>query len=164
MSIYQSIRNLASSLSLLLLITACSTSHGNVISSPPPEKQVFTAVSFEQAELNQPIPTEYQQMFRNALKERLVDTGHFESGDGLIIRYQWLSFEQGSRLKRWLLSGSSGRASVRLRITYTDSTGETLAETEVEGAIKLGAFGGSFNKAVENAAEHASRFAVRNFK
>jgi hypothetical protein len=69
--------------------------------------------------------------------------------DGVVV-----SYEEGSRAKRYWLGFGAGKAYCTIRSTFTDkSTGEQILEMDFDGELTGGLFGGTADEAVQAVVE-----------
>ncbi|MGB5276385.1 MAG: DUF4410 domain-containing protein, partial [Gammaproteobacteria bacterium] len=65
-----------------------------------------------------------------------------------------VSYEEGSRAKRYWLGFGAGKAYCTIRSTFTDkSTGEQILEMDFDGELTGGLFGGTADEAVQAVVE-----------
>ena len=76
-----------------------------------------------------------------------------------------IQFDEGSQFQRWFFGGigNSGEGSMHVIAEYMDGD-RKLGQTQVEGRIGSGFFGGSMSEAVDKAAEQIGNYAVTNFR
>ena len=112
------------------------------------------------------VPHKYQKKFEQVLSEKLYTKYGFEKGHGLEIHYRFLQLDEGSRFSRWMLGGigNSGEGSLTVEARFIGEKGRELGKIHTEGKIGSGAFGGSFDCAVEKASESLAEYIVKNFK
>jgi len=69
--------------------------------------------------------------------------------DGVVV-----SYEKGSRAKRYWIGFGAGKAYCTIRSTFTDkSTSEQILEMNFDGELGMGVFGGSADEAVQGVVE-----------
>lgn len=152
---------------LCMLLAACGT--GRTIVMEPPQRKVFSAVTLLRANDTVPVPEEYRVRFVNKIRELLYGSkekpGPFAEGGGLTIRIKVVQFTAGNQFERWFWGGigNAGEGSINVLAEFMD--GDTkLAQTQTEGRIGSGFFGGSMGEAVDKAAEEIAKYAVANFR
>lgn len=70
--------------------------------------------------------------------------------DVLVMQGTVISYEEGSRAKRYFISMGSGKAYCTIAVKFIDkASGEELAQTTFDGELMGGIFGGSANEAVD---------------
>jgi hypothetical protein len=81
----------------------------------------------------------------------------------LKIHYRFIQFNPGSQFSRWFWGGigSAGKGSLTVEVRFLDGSGRELAKIQSEGEITSGAFGGSFDFAVQKAATEVAEYARR---
>ncbi len=69
--------------------------------------------------------------------------------DGVVV-----SYEEGSRAKRYFIGFGAGKAYCTIRSTFTDKeTSEKILEMDFDGELGMGVFGGSADEAVQGVVE-----------
>lgn len=147
--------------SLMGVIVGCASHRYSV--NEPPEKKFGAFSTVEVASFSTNVGGEAAQQLAgdlpNALmaqlqdsKRRGSDTRMFtevtraseETQSVLTISGIILSFEEGSRAKRYLIGLGSGKAYATVQCTFTDKgTGEPIAVATFDGELSGGLFGGS---------------------
>lgn len=134
-------------------------------------KPVDTAVRFASVEVSEvgstvTVPDDAKVMFREKLAQFLYEEGGFQKGRELEIRYRFIQFNPGSQFTRWFWGGlgSAGEGTLTVEAKYFDGAQKELAVIQSEGKIGSGAFGGSFNFAVEKCAKEIAEYTKKNFK
>ena len=129
---------------------------------------VETPARFTSAEIYEDKPTvnvpgDVSSQFRASLEKELFEKGGFTRGDGLKIKYRFIQFNPGSQFSRWFWGGlgSAGKGTMTVEAKFFDQKGNELAKIQSEGEISSGAFGGSFNLAVQKAAKEIADYAKR---
>ena len=68
----------------------------------------------------------------------------------LVMNGTVISYEEGSRAKRYFIGLGSGKAYCTIQVKFVDkATGEELARTNFDGELMGGIFGGSVDEAVD---------------
>jgi hypothetical protein len=160
----------ASAAVLLLLISMIAMSGcgaGRMMIIQPTESKMRVS-SVYIGEANSPIsvPNDVKSAFQKKAEELLYGEGGFQQGKELNIRYRFIQFDPGNQFTRWFWGGigNAGEGSLTVEAKYFDSTNKELATVHSEGRIGSGAFGGSFDYAVEKAAEKIAEFTRTNFR
>lgn len=101
--------------------------------------------------------------FKAALEQELFEKGGFVRGDGLKIMYRFIQFNPGSQFSRWFWGGigSAGKGTMTVEARFLEFDGKELAKIHAEGEITSGAFGGSFNLAIQKAAKEIAEYAKK---
>jgi hypothetical protein len=74
--------------------------------------------------------------------------------DVLVMQGTIVSFEEGSRAKRYFIGFGSGKAYCTIQVVFTDKvTGEELSRTNFDGELAMGLFGGDADEAVDGVVE-----------
>ncbi len=147
---------------LALCLTGCGA--GRTMALAPPE----TVAKFQSAEIFEDKPTvdvpgEVSSSFQAKLSQELYGEGGFTKGPGLKIRCRFIQFNPGSQFTRWFWGGlgSAGKGTMTVEARFLDSSDKELAKIQSEGEITSGAFGGSFDFAVEKAAHEVAEYAKK---
>lgn len=88
----------------------------------------------------------------------------FAKGDGVTIKYRYLSFDEGDRALRYLLGGLAGGAKLVLEVEFIDKSGNSLAIVRSEASVAGGFAGGSHRSGVDKAAQKLAEYARQEFK
>jgi hypothetical protein len=68
----------------------------------------------------------------------------------LLMKGTIISYEEGSRAKRYFIGFGSGKAYCTIQAVFVDkATGEELARTNFDGELAMGLFGGDVDEAVD---------------
>ena len=68
----------------------------------------------------------------------------------LVVKGTLLSYEKGSRAKRYFIGFGAGKAFSTVKCVFIDkSTGEQVLEATFDGELSLGVFGGEAKRAYE---------------
>jgi hypothetical protein len=147
-----------------LLLSACGTAR-TIVMEPVKTTTRYTRVQLVENNANVQVPAEVTQKFRSTVEQGLYQKGGFSKGEDLRIAYTFVSHNPGSQFQRWFWGGigNAGEGSVVVNILYLDAKGAELGKTQVEGRIGSGAFGGSYDEALQKAGEEVVRFTVENF-
>src|SRR5262245_38507724 len=79
-----------------------------------------------------------------------VVRGDTATGDVLVLDGTILSFEKGSRAKRYFIGFGAGKAFCTIQSTFTDKTsGHEVLKTNFDGELSMSLFGGSADEAVD---------------
>lgn len=77
-----------------------------------------------------------------------------KTSDVLVMQGTIISFEEGSRAKRYFIGFGSGKAYCTIQAVFTDKeTGEELSRTNFDGELAMGLFGGDADEAVDGVVE-----------
>lgn len=151
---------------LLIAVLPGCASHRYTVDEPVQTK-FGTYSSVEVADFSSNVAGEQAQRLAGALPERIVRTlseakaasgaplfatvsRSDETRQSLRISGRILSFEEGSRAKRYLLGFGAGKAYTTVECRFADErTGETIATATFDGELSMGIFGGSSDEAVD---------------
>jgi hypothetical protein len=80
---------------------------------------------------------------------------HTDETEGVaVLNGVVVSYEKGSRAKRYWIGFGAGKAYCTIRSTFTDkSTDEQILEMDFDGELSMGLFGGSADEAVQSVVE-----------
>jgi hypothetical protein len=101
------------------------------------------------------VPEKVQAKFEQLLAKRLYKNDLISKGKDLTLKYRFVQYNEGSRLARYMTGGigSTGESSLTIFVDYVDSQGNVIGKIQTEGRIDSGLFGGSFEEAMEKAAD-----------
>lgn len=72
----------------------------------------------------------------------------------LVMKGTVISYEEGSRAKRYFIGFGSGKAYCTIQVAFVDKqTGEEIARTNFDGELAMGLFGGDVDEAVDGVVE-----------
>ncbi|NOR19145.1 MAG: DUF4410 domain-containing protein [Xanthomonadales bacterium] len=72
----------------------------------------------------------------------------------LLMQGTIISYEEGSRAKRYWIGSGSGKAYCTIQVIFTNKeTGEELSRTNFDGELAMGLFGGDADEAVDGVVE-----------
>jgi hypothetical protein len=152
-------------ITVLLFIVSCGAGKTLVI-KPPQMKLKTSFVDFSEEAPTINVPEKIRKTFEEKLNHLLYGDGTFQKGSDLKIKYRFIIYDPGNQFSRWFWGGigDAGEGSLTLEAMYFDATGKELSTIEVEGRIKSGAFGGSFDYALERAAKEIVEYTKQNFQ
>ncbi len=149
-------------LMLTLSLTGCGAGRTMVLASPEIPVRFTSAELYEdKATVN--VPGDVSASFQAKIDQLLYGQGVFTKGPGLKIRYRFIQFNPGNQFTRWFWGGigSAGKGSMTVEARFLDSSDKELAKIQSEGEISSGAFGGSFDFAIQKTAEEVAEYAKR---
>jgi hypothetical protein len=88
----------------------------------------------------------------------------FREGQDLTIRYRFVSYEEGSRIGRYLLGGLTGGATMLVEAEFVTPGGDTIGRVRGQGNVSGGIAGGSHNSAIDSAVKQIRDYAVATFR
>jgi hypothetical protein len=159
---------------LLLVVGGCATGRTTVLSTPQGKPTHFSTVEVPNLEGASSVPEEVKRgipakVIESLAKEQLFEKVVPASGDAagvLVLRGQVVQYNPGSRGMRWLTGPmwGVGKGSVIVDVKFIDKTaGEVVAESNFEGEIKGGVFGGGIDDTYDAIAEEMVQFVKTNF-
>jgi hypothetical protein len=145
-----------------LFLAGCGAGKTTVVSLTEKYAKFTRAEIFEEKSTVQ-VPEQMKAQFKAALEKELFEKGGFVRGDGLKIMYRFIQFNPGSQFSRWFWGGigSAGKGSMTVEARFLEFNGKEMAKIQAEGEITSGAFGGSFNLAIQKAAKEIAEYAKR---
>jgi hypothetical protein len=153
-------------LSILLMVTLSLTGCGAgrtmvLVPAETPDKFVSAEIIEDKPTVD--VPGDVSASFQAKLAQLIYGQDGFTRGPGLKIKYRFIQFNPGSQFSRWFWGGigSAGKGSMTVEVRFLNSSDKDLAKTQSEGEITSGAFGGSFDFAVQKAAEEVAEYAKR---
>jgi len=149
-------------LMLTLSLTGCGAGRTMVLA--PVEMPVkFTSAELHEDKATVNVPGDINASFEAKLAQLLYGQDGFTKGPGLKIRYRFIQFNPGNQFTRWFWGGigSAGKGSMTVEARFLDSSDKELAKIQSEGEISSGAFGGSFDFAIQKTAEEMAEYAKR---
>lgn len=162
--------HLFSLMTLIIILAGCGA--GKTLVMRPPETELHvTSLSFSESNSTIRVPEETKQAFEKKLSALLYEEsekgeGAFQRGNDITIKYRFIQVNEGSQFTRWFWGGigNAGEGSLTVEAKYFDNTDKELATIHAEGKIGSGFFGGSFEFAIEKAAEEIAEYTISNFK
>lgn len=147
-----------------LVVSACGTSR-NIVENNTAEHVRVRTFQIQHTNDTVYVPQRTQNRFHEVLANEFYRNAGFSYGDGITVRYRFVSLTQGNRAMRFLAGGigNAGQASLVIESEFLDENGTVLATIQTEGRIDSGLLGGSYNSAMERAAEEITAYARENF-
>ena len=154
-----------------LLVSACSSHKYTVVE---PRKKDFTdyqileirdfKCNLGDSESKELAARFADRLYKNIIKDRKEHPDQIifdqvvrktEKKEGvLVLDGTILSFEKGSRAKRYLLAFGAGKAYCTIQSNFTDkTTNERILKVNFDGELSMGIFGGSADEAVQGVVE-----------
>jgi len=151
-------------LALTLFFTGCGAAKTMVL-APPETSAKFSSAELFEDQSPVSVSSEVRSSFQAKLGQLLFGPDGFTRGPGLKIRYRFIQFNPGNQFTRWFWGGigSAGKGTMTVEVRFFDSSDRELAKIQSEGEITSGAFGGSFDFAVQKTAEEVAGYA-KNFR
>ena len=149
-------------LTFTLFVIGCGAGRTMVL-APAETPDKFTEAEIIEGQSTVSVPSDVNAAFQSKLSQLIYGEGGFAQGPGLKIKYRFIQFNPGSQFTRWFWGGlgSTGKGSMTVEVVFLDTTGKELAKIQSEGEITSGAFGGSFDFAVQKAATEVAEYAKR---
>jgi len=149
---------------LALVLVGCGTA-STIVVNPIEKKTPVSGVIVKAKEHNVEVPKDIVVQLQEKIEQGLYEKNSYKKSEDLYISLKFLQQDKGNQLARWFWGGigNSGEASLTVSVTYQDKNGNTLGNTQVQGKIGSGFFGGSFDEAITKAAEDIVEFTLNNF-
>ena len=150
---------------VVAVITGCGTA-STLVLDPVEQRAEHKGVTISSGNHNVEVPQKIVAQLQEGIEKGLYEENDFIKSDALLLEYQFLQQDEGNQFVRWFFGGigNAGEASLTVLVTYIDVNGNQLAQTQVQGKIDSGFFGGSFSEAIGKVAEEIVEFTVVNFK
>ena len=98
------------------------------------------------------------------MEKAFFEKGLFSKGDGLTVKYGFMTYDEGSQAARYFLGGiGGGEAKMVVGAEFYDKSGKLLAKIQSEGRLNGGFFGGDSSSAIKKAAQEVADYAKANF-
>ena len=158
-------------MTLIVILAGCGAGK-TLVMKPPGSEMHVTSVSFSEGTSTAVVPDQTIEEFEAKLSELLYgeskegEAAAFQRGNDIKIVYRFLQHDEGSQFTRWFWGGigNAGQGSLTVEAIYFDHADKELATIQVEGEIGSGFFGGSFEFAIDKAAEQLAEYTIKNFK
>ncbi len=147
---------------LSLSLAGCGAGKTMVLAAvETPDKFASAELYEDKATVN--VPGDVSASFQAKIAQLLYGQEGFTKGPGLKVRYRFIQFNPGNQFTRWFWGGigSAGKGSMTVEARFLDSSDRELAKIQADGEITSGAFGGSFDFAVQKTAEEVAEYAKR---
>jgi hypothetical protein len=105
------------------------------------------------------IPPQFHGKFVQRLERELYDE-NFTRGNDLVLTWKCTEVNAGNRALRYFVGFGAGAGVVVIQATLADAKGHVLGTKELKGVQTIGMFGGSFDSAIEMAADGTADFAA----
>lgn len=147
---------------VFLLLSGCGAGR-TIVVTPAETPDKFTSAEIIEDKSTVSVPSEVSTSFQTKLAQLLFSEGGFSQGPGLKIVYRFIQYNPGSQFTRWFWGGigSAGKGTMMVEVRFLDQNNKELAKIQSEGEITSGAFGGSFDFAVQKTANEVAAYAKR---
>lgn len=151
-------------ISFTLLLFGCGTAQ-TIVMEPVEDSKNVAGIRVVSDKHNVAVPSEVVAQLRSKIETGLYDKNGYTRSNDLKVVFKFLQQDKGNQFARWFWGGigNTGEASLTVLVMYQDAEGNELGKTQVQGKIDSGFFGGSFNEAINKAAEQIVSFTVANF-
>jgi len=143
------------------MLGACGGSGHTFEVQRPSEGHRFEKASIREGTSQVNVPDDDRRQFAGIL-EGAMKAAAFENGEGLIVTYRFVQFQEGAQVARVFLHGV-GDGSLSIEAEFSDQAGTILGKIITEGRVSTGWFGGRFRNAMEQAAKHLAKYAADHF-
>lgn len=152
-------------------ITSCSSHRYTVVDAPenPLTSYAVLEIAEFKSNLSDPNSLELANRFAGRLHQAVMEhreknsqnisyetvTLHTDQTAGvLLMQGTVISYEEGSRAKRYWIGFGAGKAYCTIQVIFIDKeTGEELSRTNFDGELGMGLFGGDADEAVDGVVE-----------
>jgi hypothetical protein len=107
----------------------------------------------------QTIPSDIRNKFVQRLDEELY-RANFTRGNEFTLTWKCTEVDKGNRALRYFVGFGAGSGVMAITATVSDAKGHPLGSRELKGVQTIGVFGGSFDSAIEMAADETADFAA----
>lgn len=112
------------------------------------------------------VPAEVSKRFEEILSEKLFKESNLPQGQDISLKYRFIQCNEGNQFKRWIFGGigNAGEGTMTVEVRYIDHTqnDREIGKIQTEGKIGSGFFGGSFDHAVEGAAQEITEYTKKS--
>lgn len=149
---------------VLFFICGCGSGR-TIVKNQPSENFLSKSVTLEEdlTKGGAQIDRTDKEHFVKHLKEKLFEKKQFIEGDGLKIKYYFSDADKGSRSERYFGGFGAGTGTIHVIVDYIDKSGTAIVSTESIGTVTGGGFGGSFDTAIEHAADEIAKYTIKQF-
>jgi hypothetical protein len=150
---------------IFLFLVGCGAGKTLVI-KPPESKTIISSVDFSEGVSTVNVPEEIREKFKQKLTHMLFKEGHFQKGSDIEIKYRFIQYDPGNQFSRWFWGGigNAGEGTLTIEAKFFNPNGKELSVIQSEGKISSGFFGGSFDLALEKAAEEVVEHIKQNYQ
>lgn len=161
------LRDLLTAIAIMVLLAACASHRYTVVEPPKASLTKYSVLEIPEfdSNLKSAEAMELAKVFDDRLMKEIASyrAQHPEDvvyeqvvkatdqvDDVLVMQGTVISYEEGSRAKRYFIGLGSGKAYCTIQVKFIDkATGEELARTNFDGELMGGIFGGSAEEAVD---------------
>ncbi len=161
---------------IILLVAGCAVGHTQVMKPPEAGLGTYQFLAIPDLPGSNQVPDDVKKgipdMVANQLRERKLFS-EIERGHGLraadktlVVQGQVVQYSPGSQGARWITAGlwGVGAGSVIVNMKFVElATSKVVAESNFEGEIKGGPFGGGMDESYEKIADEIVQFLQTNF-
>jgi len=147
----------------VLLLAGCGSAR-NIVTSPTETIYKTEVIEISRGKSTVQVPDEFSAYFDGQLRKEVHKS--FGQGGKLRLEYRFISFDEGSRFKRYMSGGIGdwGQGTLMIQADFYDEGGKLLSTIQTDAVISGGLFGGSFESALDLAVEKLAEYAIANFK
>jgi len=117
----------------------------------------FPTVDVSEGDSAVHVPRDVKKAFHEKLTNRLYESGRFQKGSDLQIRYRFVQY-----YKLWSLTGTHGAATIETK--FQDIRGKEIALIQSEERIGTGAPVDSLDNAMDKCANEIAEYTEQNFR
>ena len=110
------------------------------------------------------VPEKVVAYFNKKLHKKLYEELKYKKGKSVTLRSRFISYNEGSRLARYMLAGigNAGEASLTVAVDFLDNNGKVIGKIQVEGKISSGIGGGSSYSAIDKVINNILDYVASN--
>jgi hypothetical protein len=137
-----------------------------LVMKPPATKVKVSSVDFSEEGSTVNVPEKIRRTFQEKLSKVLFKEGTFQKGSDLEIVYRFIQYDPGNQFTRWFWGGigNAGEGTLTIEAKFFDAHDKELSVIQVEGKIGSGFFGGSFDLALEKAANEIVEYLQQHYQ
>ncbi|NWF36337.1 DUF4410 domain-containing protein [Mariprofundus sp. KV] len=146
-----------------IMLAGCGSAR-NIVTEPTTTIYKTDVIEVTKANSTVQVPDEFVAYFDKRLRSEVHKS--FANGNKLRLEYRFISFDEGSRFKRYMGGGIGnwGQGTLLIQADFYDENGNKLSSMQTDAVISGGFFGGSFESAIDLAVEKMTEYAIANFK
>ncbi|SRR5260221_6904663 len=152
-------------LPLMIILTGCTGTGTTMVLNAPTERHIAKTYNLVEGKSTVGCDAEVKKKFEQEVRNGFAQA-QMAQGSDIVIEYRFIQFDEGSQFVRYMAGGlgNAGEGAMTLEVVFKDKNNKELSKIHVGGRITAGVFGGSFDHAVEKAANQVVKYAVTNFK
>ncbi len=152
-------------LPLMIILQGCAGKGTTMVLNAPTERQMARNYHLVDSGSTVGVESSAKRLFETEVNQGLRQA-NMQAGQDLEISYRFIQFDEGSRFMRYMAGGlgNAGEGEMTIEVTFKNRDKQEIGKINVGGKIASGAFGGSFDNAIEQAALQVVRYVNSNFR